>query len=628
MYRKKIFYLMRFFFTVVLFIHINTWESSFLVLPTSLLAPETTLEQNQIEFLQPSSPSVNKDAVKRPLLIPTRTKDLIQGRNLTSWLIQTALTRTEDVGWEIKEENDFYILFLDFNNFKLRNWMYSPQLVDVVLDDVDDEIAKIAETVERRDELGDLVVRGYSYKAGGDERAIVLPTNDPVVVEEVMLKIKTYIRRLLKQKYRVALLLIDNDSKIVKKVEDGIGGIPPREDLFQKVVHVLEEHPDRRIKVQQHAGQYYLVYENERDLESALLEIQQSVAEHYIDFRPFPHGIGLFDLFGMTVVGSSLRDTLNDLQGSAGSNGETILRKWLLRNDIASQHLNAKGKDTFLLIRPGLDILRRSPITTRIYRMIQSGEKKNRVVKDVGGEEKRYMNDLEWIERSSSSPGIWGSGEADGLYASLPTKKIAKEKLKDVSTEGYIVQVDVGYMSHKIRSYVAEFEKKIRTENRDLSEKDKQAKIRKKWNEKFRLVDPRLLGVNTKYLNEVFGHMGTNQLIKLLLHFFKDEFQEDQKDNKGDSWNHGVHIFRGPPDSVFIWFPDNSVSADEKKNVNVALKGRLQKSLNKIREQVREITSNNISLSYIVSVLEVSKERVPHGTDINLNDITFGRDIF
>lgn len=279
-----------------------------LFLIASLVAPAPSRHGGAATMLAPPSlPQTSRKLPSRPADIfvapihpgpipndafsqmPSRLKlkspmGLNQGEEITRELIKLALQAKANKPQS--PENDLTLFYLDLNNLKLRNWIYTDDIVDVLIRDVDDEIVRIVEKVSAT--IAGKSRAGTVYAKGADERVIVLPTADPAAVNQVIWQIKTYMRRQLAGKYKVAVLQLDDDSRILTEGKEHPKNDAQRKLIFEGVrdsdghvlpegegvVELLENAPSV-LKVLRHAEQYYLVYEDPEKLEVDFLKIQE-----------------------------------------------------------------------------------------------------------------------------------------------------------------------------------------------------------------------------------------------------------------------------------------------------------------------------------------------------------------
>ncbi len=620
--------------------------------------PASSIKQNS--FLAPFSdlPAVAQQESLQDMFLPSLADqlsvpdsfydDLLKGKSVrTAYDITTGEEKARELirlGMDPSGElDDFYLIFIDVNNLKLRNWIYTNEIMDVFLADFDNAMQRILNNVVRQ--IGNKAYSGFSYVNGGDERVVVLPTSDPEVVEQVMFQIQTYLRRLIKGKYQLGVLQLDGDSRIKTMGKENPKDDEVRRLLFEGEYYeeeVQNNNPgilrllrEKGVNVVQHSEQYFLVYENEDDLDQTFFEVQQEYPEHFVDFKPHAYYAGVLDSSTLTGVASSFKETLRDMNGSVKRTAPNILEQWVLRNEIASQTLSESGKDAVALLHPDAD-----PLNQNRHR---------------NDEKLEVLNNEDYILAQAQTRGSsLVFGQQDGRFFRMPNKKSAiQNTITNVRTSGYLVQIDIGYISDTIKAEVLKYEEEMRgqilKDNYDLDEEDEEdatfirQKVREEMFKKFRVISPQLMGVNTKFLNEVLTHGGTDDVISAILTYVWEQVEKLNRElaerQRGDEffhgWNAPIFTFRGPPDSIYLWMPvETGNGLNESEEIKV-LKGAVRSILANVRGKVfrstdvREKGANEepirgqldprIKLNFLTSVLSVKdsdqRKMIPRGDE-------------
>ncbi len=604
----------------------------FFVVVTLLVAPQVELKLSPEICLAPTS-AVGKfpsDPISQELFLPLLSDqpgvsagffdklpllknskpifDLTEGEEKTLKMIEEAFSRETK---EVAPENDFYLVYIDVNNLKLRNWIYTNEVMDEVLADFNKMLSRIAQQTG-----------GFAYLKGGDERVVVLPTRDSDKVQEILFQIQTYLRREVKQKYKLAVLQLDGDSRIITRGKEHPKNDEVRRLLFKEeavdeefsnqdpgILPFLEKKGIRWVR---HSEQYFLIYKDEYRLDKEVfLELQKIYSDHFIDFKPHAYHMGLLDTPTITAVGSSLAETIKDMNAKIKKTPATILQQWVLRNEIASQKLAEEGKDAVALIHPEA-------------RPLQWNQFRNE-------DKMAVLNNEQTIRESSEKRSRhFVFGQADGRFLRMPKKRVAiQNTIAQVETAGYLVKVDIGYLSEKIKRKILDCENAIRgkilskspTLNLD-DEKDVRSleeSVRNELFRQFRIISSHIMGANTKFLNDVLSHGGTDDLISAILTY---AWQEVEALSSKD-WEAPVFIFRAPPDSIVLWCPIETGNGLNEKVEIKKLEAMVKKVLINVRKQTSNATrlpeeeDSHIDLNFLVSVLPVkdteTSKLIPRG---------------
>jgi len=589
------------------------------------------------------SPSLSGIPTKAYKLLPPKKRtlkanELVAGEDMTKEIIEIAYERR--MGGKIQDEDDATLLYLDFNNMKLRNWIYTNEIVDVLFADIEDQIVRIVERVTRKHPLRPKeVLHGFYYTKGGDEKVIILPTADPLIVHQTIEEIKTYIRRVMDDKYRVAVLQLDDDSRYVTQGENKEIG-KEKNDEIRQIMYLGDPKNDDdngivgklaakrgALKVIRHSEQFYIVYEDENHLEEAFLEVQAEYLDHEINFKPHAYFKGEFDGFSVTLSGATLKSALQEMNGTAIDNPVEILNHWAKRAEIGTQLLIDQGKDNFLMLKGSAKIMNASGHEDSDQTLLSRDPLKKR---DMDGKEVE-ISDRDWIRYQSQVRGNSVKGQEDGRFQRLLHKKtFVKNHLQDIKGQGYLVQLNIGYMSETIRQriewYRSKFEEEIyeqlSSERKGapftIEKEELELLVRNKMMEKFRLFQPRITGANTKFINEAFTHSTTDELISAILFYFWKEVKIIDPEG---FWDGNIMMFREPPDSVFLWFPKEKTRFKKDEHIEV-LKQQLASLLHKIREGLNDVSAEEINLNFVVSVLSVTeRHQIPAGNSERAYDL-------
>lgn len=588
----------------------------------------------------PSLPEITTKAFK--LLPPEKrtltANELVAGEDMVKEIIEVAYERRVD--GEIQPEDNATLLYLDFNNMKLRNWIYTNEIVDVIFADIEDQIVRIVERVSRKHPLRPKeTLHGFYYTKGGDEKVIVLPTSDPLVVHQTIEEIKTYMRRVIDGKYRVAVLQLDDDSRYVTQGENKEIGKEKDDSARQKLFLGDPSDDDDNgivgklagesavLNVLRHSEQFYLIYENESDLEEAFLRVQSEYPEHEINFKPHAYYKGEFDAFSATLTGTTLKSALQEMNGTATDNPVAILNHWAKRAEIGTQILIEEGKDNYLMLKDAAKVMKSSGHEDSELTLLNAEYAKKRTVDYQEVE----VNDRDWIRMESQIRGNSVKGQEDGRFQRLLKKKtFIKNHLQDIHGQGYLVQLDIGYMSEMIRHRIEQFQKQFEQEIlEEITSKKKgepftidpeelEHLVRNRMMEKFRLFQPRITGANTKFINEAFSHSTTDDLISALLFYF---WKEVKRIDPEQFWDGNILMFRKPPDSVFLWFPKEKTKFKKDAHIEV-LKQQLASLIAKVRDGLNEVAVEEINLNFVVSVLSVTeRHQIPAGKSERAYDL-------
>lgn len=283
----------------------------------------------------------------------------------------------------------------------------------------------------------------------------------------------------------------------------------------------------------------------------------------------------------------------------------TVLQNWVLRCEVGSQKLIDDGKDNYLMLNPQARVVephRRQKSAGAVAVLKNSPEKRVFLGETVP------LGEEDFVRWQASIPGLYVAGQEDGRFHRMPSKRVALESLlRDIQTPGFLVQVDLGYMSPSIQTRVVELEEALTRSLSYLPTIKRHREISRAWFNQFRLIDPRLFGVNTKFLNDLVQHAGADDLISAILLYVwgavRDLNASNWKWNEQGYWNGNVLIFRKPPDSIYLWFPTSD--PDKEASHILVLKRQVQQILRQLHEQIKKNTVEGIDLSFVVSVLAV-----------------------
>lgn len=647
-------------------------------------------------------------------------------RHWIDWIVQGAAP----------EEIDFYAVYLDFNNLKLRNWIYTNPIVDVVLYDVVDEIARIVSQVQGK--VWGKIESGFIYRMGGDENVLILPTKDPRVVQDVMDQIKAYMRRELEGKYKVALLQIDGDSR------GYTAGLPDEKNDDERRL-VFEDQRDQKgrllnkgfltlvkeipsvLELIPQGNQYYIIYETDHEdkIRKGVLDISKNFPDYDLDFKTHFFADGHFLPFGVSAVAASLKDSLRDLSRSTIEDKSEHLTWWVKRAEIVSQGMIDEGKDSFDIIPIGEPVLERAPSDRGLKREALKPQSKSRVRREsrrsggVSGPQGRQVDGLVhrlWnidffkdrvfidvdkpgfmvkLDTYYQTPGMrelaieeeykWKkeillesadltklqilmmlSQQSEAVIVS-EIEKVITTYWEDMKTEGTLlldpltafkfaqtrqsvspykayemVMAELGYSEldafNMLQIRLAISDEQMAAflfETTPLRQDHVQQKINKLWKQHYRIIDPRLLGFNTKFCNEYYGHAGTDDLIRALLLSASDAVREVNKENfeiqelkrvqphlkdTMVAWSEDVLLVRGPPDSLFLWFPtqvSDFADSETKKRFLKKLGEDVTNIKDLIRRKLEASAAEDLKASFVVSALAVKdteeKRFVPKG---------------